>query len=84
MLSSLIQSALSPRPEPLVPGDVNSFVHAAFCAENHPFMIYFPSISLFRGAWSAIRAAKNPRCAGGGQDPAAAGSKRVPAQTRGD
>lgn len=59
-------------------GDTNSPVHAAFCAENHPY------ISLLRGAWSAIGAAQNPRRAGGGQDTAAAGSKRVPAQTGGD
>lgn len=84
MLSSLIHSALSPRPGTLVQGDTKSSVHATFCAENHPYVISFPSVSLLRGAGSALRAVKNPRRAAGGQDTAAAGSKRVPAQTGGD
>lgn len=64
------------RPETLV----KNTVHTAFVLKSiHPDMISFPL--LLRGSRSAVRAAKNPGCAGGGEDAAAAGSQRVPAQT---
>lgn len=57
-----------------------SAVHTAFALKSiHPNMIFFPP--LLRGSWSAVRAAKNPGCAAGGEDAAAAGPQRVPAQT---